>query len=94
VSIKSIPSSGTRFSVWIASAEAVPRCAARERGFRHGKTQLFSLQKNQDFVRPFIIFFAIPSATLRSEIGMNGSLLQPGRDEEGLRLPGSHRVTG
>jgi hypothetical protein len=25
---------------------------------------------------------------------MNGLLLHPGRDEEGLRSPGSHRVTG
>src|SRR5262249_22788809 len=25
---------------------------------------------------------------------MNGLLLQPGRNEEGLRAPGSHRVTG
>jgi hypothetical protein len=41
-----------------------------------------------------IILFAIPSATVRSESGMNGLLLQPGRDEEGLRSPGSHRVTG
>jgi hypothetical protein len=41
-----------------------------------------------------IIFFAIPSATVRSESGMNGLLLQPGRDEEGLCAPGSHRVTG
>ena len=41
-----------------------------------------------------IIFFAILSATVRSESGMNGLLLQPGRDEEGLRSPGSHRVTG
>lgn len=40
-----------------------------------------------------IIFFAIPSATVRSESGMNGLLPQPGRDEEGLYLPGSHRVT-
>src|SRR3974390_2753916 len=41
-----------------------------------------------------IIFLAIPSATVRSEIGINGLLLQPGRDEEGPRSPGSHRVTG
>ena len=41
-----------------------------------------------------IIFFAIPSATARSETGMNGLLLQPGRDEDGLCSPGSHRVTG
>ena len=41
-----------------------------------------------------IIFFAIPSAAVRSESGMNGFLLQPGRDEEGLCSPGLHRVTG
>ena len=41
-----------------------------------------------------MIFFAIPSATIRSASGMNGLLLQPGRDEEGLCAPGSHRVTG
>jgi hypothetical protein len=35
-----------------------------------------------------------PSATIRSESGMNGLLLQPGRDEVGLRSPGPHRVTG
>jgi hypothetical protein len=53
------------------------------------------LPGNQDFVLVFrIVFFAMPSATIRSESGMKGSLLQPGRDEEGLRLPGSHRVTG
>src|SRR5919106_1698125 len=50
---------------------------------------------NQDPPLGFrIIFVAIPSATIRSESGMNGSLLQPGRDEEGLRTPGSHRVMG
>ena len=41
-----------------------------------------------------IIFFAIPSAAVRSESGMNGLLLQPGRDDEGLCSPGLHRVTG
>ena len=41
-----------------------------------------------------IIFFAIPSATARSETGMNGLLFHPGREIEGLLLPGSQRVTG
>jgi len=41
-----------------------------------------------------MILFAIPSAAVRSESGMNGLLLQPGRDEEELCSPGSHRVTG
>jgi hypothetical protein len=50
-----------------------------------------SREGNQGFR---IIFFAIPSATVRSESGMNGLLLQPGRDDEGLRLPVSHHVTG
>jgi len=51
---------------------------------------------NQNSVFAFRnIFLAISSATVRSESGMNGLLLQPGRDEvEGLRSPGSHRVTG
>lgn len=39
-------------------------------------------------------FFAMPSTTIRSESGMKGSLLQPGRDGAGLRLPGSHRRMG
>ena len=44
---------------------------------------------------PFrIIFLAMPSATMRSETGMNGLLFHPGRDMEGPLLPGSHRVTG
>jgi hypothetical protein len=41
-----------------------------------------------------IIFFAISSAAICSERGMMGLLLQPGREEEGFRTPGSHRVTG
>jgi len=41
-----------------------------------------------------MIFFAIPSATARSLAGMIGLLLQPARDEDGLRAPGSHFVTG
>jgi hypothetical protein len=41
-----------------------------------------------------IIFFAISSAVIRSERGMNGLLLQPGREEEGLLCPGLHLVTG
>ena len=41
-----------------------------------------------------IIFLAIPSATMRSETGMNGLLFHPGRDREGPLLPGPHRVTG
>lgn len=50
---------------------------------------------NQDFDLVFcIIFFAIPSATICSERGMKGLLLQPGREEEGFGAPGSHRVTG
>ena len=41
---------------------------------------------NQDFDLVFrIIFFAIPSATICSERGMKGLLLQPGREEEGFR---------
>lgn len=45
--------------------------------------------------------FSLPHYLLRDplgdyllESGMKGLLLQPGRDEEGLRSPGSHRVTG
>ena len=40
------------------------------------------------------IFFAISSATIRSDTGMKGLLLQPGREEETSRSPGGHRVTG
>jgi hypothetical protein len=50
---------------------------------------------NQDSVLALrITCFAIPSATIRAESGMNGLLFHPGRDEEGLLLPGSQRVTG
>jgi hypothetical protein len=51
--------------------------------------------KIYDFVLGFrIIFFAISSAAIRSERGMNGLLLQPGREEERLLCPGLHLVTG
>jgi hypothetical protein len=56
--------------------------------------QVILWEENHDSGLAFrLIFFAIPSATMRSESGMNGLLLQPGRDK-GLRSPGSHRVTG
>jgi hypothetical protein len=51
-------------------------------------------EKNQAFGLAFrAILVAISSATMRSESGMKGLLVQPGRDE-GLCSPGSHRVTG
>ena len=57
--------------------------------------QFILWEENHDSGLAFrFIVFAIPSATMRSESGMNGLLLQPGRDEEGFRAPGSHRVTG
>jgi hypothetical protein len=56
---------------------------------------LFCAAKIYDFVLGFrIIFFAISSAAIRSERGMNGVLLQPGRKEERLLCPGLHLVTG
>jgi hypothetical protein len=51
--------------------------------------------EDQDFALVFvIIFLAISSATTRSERGIIGLLLHPGREEIALRAPGSHRVTG
>jgi hypothetical protein len=40
------------------------------------------------------IFLAIFSAAARSASGMNGLLLQPGRDSDGPRSPGAQRVMG
>ena len=53
------------------------------------------LGRVQESPFPFrIIFLAMPSATMRSDTGMNGLLFHPGREMEGLLLPGSQRVTG
>src|SRR5262249_61725485 len=69
--------------------------SAISRHWCQGDDQVILWEENHDSGLAFrFIFFAIPSATMRSESGMNGLLLQPGRDEEGLRAPGSHRVTG
>jgi hypothetical protein len=67
------------------------RVLSISRGYLDGDTR-FGIQ---DFALAFrIIFFAMPSATICSERGMRRLLLQPGREEEGFRTPGSHRVTG
>ena len=59
-----------------------------------GPSQSRNMRTAREGNQGFRIIFAIPSATVRSESGMNGLLLQPDRDEEGLCSPGLHRVTG
>ena len=55
---------------------------------RSGKTPA---ERNQDLR---IIFLAMLSASRASFCGMIGLELQPGRDSDGPRTPGSHFVTG
>ena len=63
-------------------------------------TDFYEWQKRADGKQPYrslvfpFIFLPISSAISRSEIGIMGLLLHPGREVEGISAPALHRVTG